>query len=106
MSLIITATSSLLMAVCDWGRSWGVVTGFRHPRPPEHRGNGVRVFFAVDEFVTLSHDRSLAKKGAVFQELVLLTQLKVLGHVTLDPRAITTITTAALVILTTHKGLQ
>ena len=67
---------------------------------------GVRVFFAVDEFVALSHDRSLAKKGAVFQELVLLTQLKVLGHVTLDPRAITTITTAALVILTTHKGLQ
>ena len=36
----------------------------------------------------------------------LIKHFKALKHVTLDPRAITTIAAAALVILTTHKGLQ
>ena len=35
----------------------------------------------------------------------LIKHFKTLKHVTLDPRAITTIAAAALVILTLHKGI-
>ena len=35
----------------------------------------------------------------------LIKHFKALKHVTLDPRAITTIAAAALVILTLHKGI-
>lgn len=39
-------------------------------------------------------------------ENTLIKHFKALKHIALDPRAITTITAAALVILTLHKGLR